>query len=82
MMGGAYRDIVALASGLQDDNYADPNNYKSEASEARTKAIAEYRAGLALDDKSEPSRIARQHLGSLEAGEAPHDARFYCQVLD
>ena len=42
----------------------------------------EYQAGLALDDKSDASKIAKHHLGSLEAGEAPHDTRFYCQLLD
>jgi hypothetical protein len=81
-MGDAYRDIVALAAGLQGDNYADPNNYRPEAPRARTKAIAEYHAGLALDDKSEASLVAKEHLRSLEAGEAPHDTRFYCQLLD
>jgi len=82
MIGDAYRDIVALAAGLRGDNYADPNDYKPEAADARTKAIASYRAGLALDDKSEVSKIARQHLRSLEAGEAPRNMRFYCQLLD
>jgi hypothetical protein len=81
-MGDAYRDIVALAEGLQADNYADPNNYKAEAPAARAKAVAEYHAGLALDNKSDASLIAKEQLRSLEAGQAPHDARFYCQLLD
>jgi hypothetical protein len=82
MVGDAYRDIVALAAGLEGDNYADPNNYKAEAAEAPARAMAEFRAGLALDDKSEDSKIAKQHLASLEAGETPHSTRFYCQLLD
>lgn len=81
-MGDAYRDIVALAEGLQGDNYVDPNTYKPEAPAARTKAIAEYRVGLALDGKSETSLLAKEQLRSLEAGEVPHYARFYCQLLD
>lgn len=81
-MGDAYRDIVALAAGLQGESYADPNNYKSEAPAARTKAIAEYHAGLGLDDKSEAALVAKQHLQSLDAGELPDRARFYCQLLD
>lgn len=82
MMGDAYRDIVALAAGQFGDTYADPTVYKPEAANARTKAVAEYRAGLALDDKSEISSIAKDHLRSLQAGEAPHDVTFYCQVLE
>jgi hypothetical protein len=80
-MGDAYRDIVVLARGMHD-SYADPNNYTSEAPGARTKAIAEYQAGLAVDDKSEAALVAKQQLQSLEAGELPDRARFYCQLLD
>jgi hypothetical protein len=81
-MGDAYRDIVALAEGPQGDNYVDTNKYKTEAPAARTKATAEYRAGLALDDKSDASLVAKEQLRSLEAGEAPHYARFYCELMD
>jgi len=81
-MGDANRDIVVLAAGLQVDNYADPSLYKPEEAGARAKAIAEYRAGLALDDQSESSKIAKQRLASLEAGDTPQDVQFYCQVLD
>jgi hypothetical protein len=82
-MADAYRDIVVLASDVQDEShaYADPNNYKPEASTARTKAIAEYRAGLALD-RSEVSLMAKERLRSLRAGEASYDIRFYCQELE
>lgn len=81
-MGDAYRDIVALAEGLQGDNYVDTTKYKPEAPAARAKSIAEYRAGLALDGKSQASLIANEQLRSLDAGEAPHYARFYCQLID
>ena len=47
-----------------------------------TKAKAEYRAGLALDENSEAALIAKQRLRSLESGETPNDWRFYCQQLD
>ena len=82
MMGDAYRDIVALAAGQHGDSYADSATYKPEEANARTKAVAEYRAGLVLDDKSATSSIAKERLRSLQAGEAPHDTSFYCQVLD
>ncbi len=82
MVGDAYRDIVTLAEGNRGDTYADSGKYKPEAADARTKAMAEYRAGLALDEKSEAALIATQRLRSLEAGKAPSDWRFYCQQLE
>jgi hypothetical protein len=82
MMGDAYRDIVALGGDHHGDTYADPSKYKPEAADARTKAIVEYRAGLALDENSEPALIAKQRLRSLEAGEAPNDWRFYCEQME
>jgi len=82
LMGDAYRDIVALAAGQHGDTYADSATYKPEAAKARSNAVAEYRAGLALDDKSETSSIAKERLRSLKAGEAPHDTRFFCQILE
>jgi hypothetical protein len=82
LMGDAYRDIVALAVGQHGDTYANSDTYKPEQANARTKAIAEYRAGLVLDDKSEVSIIAKERLHGLQAGEAPHDTSFYCQIMD
>ena len=82
MMGDAYRDIVALATGPHGDTYADPATYKPEEAGARTNSVAEYRAGLALDDQSEASKVAKERLGALLAGEDPHDTRFYCEILD
>ena len=82
MMGDAYRDIVVLAAGQHGDTYADPAVYKPESVQARTKAVAEYRAGLALDDRSDSSSVAKERLRLLEAGEAPQDASFYCEELD
>jgi hypothetical protein len=82
MMGDAHRDIVALAAGQHGDTYANSATYKPEQANARTKAIAEYRAGLVLDDKSEVSIIAKERLRGLQAGEAPHDTSFYCQIMD
>ena len=81
-MGDAYRDIVALAAGQHGDTYADSTTYKPENAKARIKAVAEYRAGLLLDEKSDTSRIAKERLRSLQAGEPPHDTTFYCQMLD
>ena len=82
MMGDAYRDIMALAAGQHGETYANSATYKPEEANARTRAIAEYRAGLVLDDKSEASIIAKERLRGLQAGEAPHDTSFYCQILD
>ena len=82
MMGDAYRDIVALAADQHGDTYANSAAYKSEEANARTRAAAEYRAGLALDDKSEVSIIAKERLRGLQAGEAPPDTTFYCQIMD
>jgi hypothetical protein len=82
LLGDAYRDIVALATGKYGDTYANSATYKPEAAKARANAVAEYRAGLALDDKSETSSIAEERLRSLQAGEAPHDTSFYCQILE
>lgn len=82
MMGDAYRDIVALAAGQHGDTYADSSTYKPENAKARTKAIAEYRLGLALGDKSPASSIAKERLRSLQAGSSPHDTSFYCEELD
>jgi hypothetical protein len=82
MMGDAHRDIVALAAGQHGDTYADSATYKPEQANARTKAIAEYRAGLVLDHKSEVSTIAKERLRGLQDGAAPHDTSFYCQIMD
>jgi hypothetical protein len=65
MMGDAYRDIVALAAGQHGDTYADSASYKPEEANARTKAVAEYSAGLVLDDKSDASSIAKARLRAL-----------------
>jgi len=60
MIGDAYRDIVALAAGQQTAKPTPTRlSYKPEAADARTKAIAEHRGGLALEGKSEASSIAK-----------------------
>jgi hypothetical protein len=82
MMGDAYRDIVALAAGQHGDTYADSATYKPEEVNAQTNAVAEYRAGLVLDDNSEASGIGRERLRAIQAGEVPHDTNFYCEILD
>src|SRR5260370_36248290 len=82
MMGDAYRDIVALAAGQHGDTYANSATYRPEEANARTKAIAEYRAGLVLADKSEASIIAKERLRGLQAGDAPQDTTVYCQVME
>ena len=82
MMGDAYRDIVALSEGQHGDSYADAAKYKPEEAHARTNAIAQYRAGLAFEDKSETSSIAKERLRLLRVGEPPHDLSFYCEILD
>ena len=80
MMADARRDIATLAAGQVGDLYAYPAAYKAEEESARINAMAEYRAGLALDDKTETSEIANERL--LQAGEAPRNVTFYCQILE
>jgi len=55
-------------AGLRGDNYADPTMYRLEAADARTKAIAEYRAGLALDDQIGALQDCQTSLGISRSG--------------
>src|SRR5260370_35685498 len=80
LMGDAYRDIVALAAGQHGDTYANSATYKPEQAKPRTKPIAEYRAGLLLDNKSEVSMILKDRLHVLKVGYSPHDTSFHCQI--
>jgi hypothetical protein len=76
-LGEAYRDIVALALGVQGAEEEAPK-YREEATAARSRAIEHYRAALALDTTSAWSAGARKELNLLVAGLPPAGIRFYC----
>jgi hypothetical protein len=77
MVADAYATIVALASGAGGD-HADPAPHRDRARVAREKAIAHYRAGLALDRSSDRARSAWATAWRLMAGLAPSDATYLC----
>lgn len=70
IMGDAYSDIVALAGGAEPD-YGDPKDYQPEADSAHTKALENYRAGLAVDGTSENAKDAWLQAWHLCAGLLP-----------
>jgi len=73
----AYRDIVALASGLGKEN-ADSTKFVPEAESAKTKAIALYQAALAGDAVSRLAKGGQATLARLTGGLAPNHVRFFC----
>ena len=73
----AYRDIVALASGLGKEN-ADSTKFLPEAESAKTRAIALYQAALAGDTVSRLARGGQAALARLTGGLAPNHVRFFC----
>jgi hypothetical protein len=77
MEADAYRDIVALASGLGKEN-ADSTKFVGDAETAKTRAIALYQAALAADTTSRLAKGAQVTLGRLTGGLAPNHVRFFC----
>ncbi len=77
LVGDAYADIVALASGAGLE-YADSAAYAAEAPEARRKAITHYRQGLALDPTSLEAGAAWLEAWRLLAGLPPTTTHFFC----
>jgi len=77
LIGDAYADIVALAAG-EGDEYADTTAYAPQAAQARRNAIAQYRAGLALDRRSAKARSAWLEAWRLMAGLPPTTTHFFC----
>jgi len=80
MVADAYRDIVALAEGLADDEHVDPSKYKALARVALPKAIEYYRLGLKNVSDSEKNRIAWSEAWRLIAGLPPVNIRYFCII--
>jgi hypothetical protein len=78
MVGDAYSDIVAIAGGKSGANGEyDPSQYAGEADADRTKALAHYRAGLAVDNTSDDAKDAWRQAWHLSAGLVPGE-RYVC----
>jgi len=78
MVGDAYSDIVAIAGGKSGANGEyDPSQYAGEAAADRTKALAHYRAGLAIDHSSDDAKDAWRQAWHLSAGLVPGE-RYVC----
>jgi len=77
LLGDAYSDIVALAAGEGQD-MADTADFVARAPNARRKAIAYYRQGLALNRESVQARAAWLEAWRLLAGMPPSRTHFYC----
>jgi len=73
----AYRDVVALASGLGKEN-ADSTKFQPDAESAKTRAIALYQAALAGDTASRLAKGGQVTLARLTGGLAPTHVRFFC----
>ena len=73
----AYRDVVALASGLGKEN-ADSTKFQPDAETAKTRAIALYQAALAADTASRLAKGGQVALARLTGGLAPNHVRFFC----
>ena len=69
MVGDAYSDFVALAAqGLTAQGDRGPDKYRGEAEQDRAKAMAHYRAGLAVDNSSQNAKDAWRQAWRLLAG--------------
>lgn len=81
MMGDAWGDIVALATepgpGAAEE-LPDPKQYLAEAPKARVEAVAQYRAGLRLDQQSYDAYQAWTKAWRVIAGLPPEQLRYYC----
>lgn len=77
-VGDAYSDIVAIAGGRSGANGEyDPSQYTSEAGADRAKALAHYRAALAIDNTSQNAKDAWRQSWHLAAGLVPGE-RYVC----
>ncbi len=77
LVGDAYADVVALASGAGEE-YADPSAYAASAPEARRKAIQHYREGIARAPGRPEARVAWLEAWRLLAGLPPTTTHFFC----
>lgn len=77
LQADAYRDVVALASGLGRDN-ADSSKFLPAADSAKARAIALYQASLAADSTSRLAQGGQAALARLTSGLPPDHMRFFC----
>ena len=78
MVGDAYSDMVAIAAGESGGNGEyDASKYEAEAESDRTKALAHYRAGLAIDNTSPSAKDTWSQAWYLSAGLLPRE-RYVC----
>lgn len=77
LVGDAYADIVALASGAGLE-YVDTATYTAEVPAARRNAVAHYRQALLLDGESPEARAAWLEGWRLLAGLPPSTTHFFC----
>jgi hypothetical protein len=71
-VGDAYSDIVAIAGGKSGANGEyDSSKYAGEAEADRAKALAHYRAGLAIDNTSQNAADAWRQAWHLSTGLVP-----------
>jgi hypothetical protein len=77
LVGDAYADIVALATG-DGAGYADSPAYLAEAPAARSSAIGHYRKALALERTSPEARTAWLEAWRLLAGLPPTTTHYFC----
>ena len=74
----AYADIVGLAAGLGYDSEREAETFRDQAATARTKAIEQYRLGVAAASASASARSSWPSAWRLMAGLSPSQTTFYC----
>lgn len=77
LAGEAWTDVVALAAGAAGD-YADTSRYAPRAREARTRALAHYRAAIAARPASPLAQAAWRRAWWLLSALPPASVRFFC----
>ncbi len=78
MLGGAYADAVAVATGLAYQSGRDVAELRPRVGANRERAIAEFRAALTVDHTSPAARRAWDTAWRLLAGVGLTSTRFYC----
>lgn len=77
-IGDAYRDIIAVANGVNGEASEDAAKYKKEVPHARREALRYYRAAVAAAPHSEAAKEAQKKARDLQAGMTPNHMRFFC----
>jgi hypothetical protein len=78
LVGDAYRDVVALASGVLAEYVDSVAPYRNEAPGARARALEHYRATMALAPERPVARAAWRRAWWILAGLPPRETRFVC----